>query len=681
LRGFAHGSEEAMPRCHSETACDVNSLMDLESLYTKDVIALWMRYAEGADRYCLDSNDLFLAISSIDLLQQLVYETVAMSFVTEFLARSHLEWVSWRKNFFGHVVAIEPEMKLKEFLHDAKKSMQHVSVANGRDLKLMHMAERIYNEASKCKCIKCYRCKYCGENDCFCRKGCCQDYLPTVCRKGQALLQTDFEEWSMSKVAWPTPEFDLLLLISSVGLCEGLNQNAGTSYMYHSKYKVGLHVEMQRFWIAAPSIIAKMPTLAGRVNMHEASTAVAHVVCLCPECPFGRPCARSELGEGHPFFVGRCPMCVNKPEPCRDRCERCCHARERCRSCEKRRSKKPTGCPSNGELRGLVGKGCSGIQCRCPVHVECHCMKCKLMSQMTELMRPCRGIRVLAMDKYDPPSDVSSENHCSEPESIAALDKLTRTLQWLVKEAKRLHVICPQHGKWIISSAELDSCFECRVVKQRKESWLLFKDGKNACMHTAAASLCPVCVREVYGISSVHKNAKMLCVHCRDVVHVLVHEVLGGRIIADIELDSSASVYVPAPEPHTNKLTPEERSLKDQECIEEYLQYDSSTGSCKLPVTDDTKTGLARFRRNFSRTSCLVSGPDLLERGVDTQTGLVMRSENASLYKMEKGTQVITRGMDKLMVLGAACIEAAQRATLVSLSSVTPNVLKRKFNE
>jgi hypothetical protein len=309
------------------------------------------------------------------------------------------------------------------------------------------------------------------------------------------------------------------------------------------------------------------------------------------------------------------------------------------------------------------------------------------------------------MDQLDPPSDVASVEHNTETETAPAIRQLASTVRWMVKEAKRHQHLCRKHSEWKpwnLASAEKTECARCLVVKLRTESWMVLRGVKNAAMHTAAASLCPVCVREVYGISAVHKHNKSQCPDCTDTVAALVRWVVGDRVMADIEADPTARCEAQATEASALGPTVCERKETDERCRDEYLHFSYQScalapeGIRKVPVTCQEQHGLAQYQRSHTQLGCqpsadggVVEGAyDLRMPGLDLATGRVMRSEASYCYKMEKGSEVITMGMHKLEGLGVACMQAAQNATRVSVTAATPrrllhavipHVLKRKF--
>jgi hypothetical protein len=259
-------------------ACDVPALLDVERRYCKDVVEMWMHYAKTASRYALGDEDVYVAVAVIDLLHQLVYETVAVSFVAELLGRSELGWRSERVDFMGTPFGVEAELTRKEFLQRAEAHLLPLSAPNGRPLRLMLMAERAFELASQCGCVRCYRCPHCNSNVCVCLRGLSDEELYPRCRAGGALQQSVFELWRRERAAWPTPDFDMMLLMGAVSLSEGINQNAGSEYLVSHTYKVRMHTEMKGFWLAAPTLLAKMPALGGHAIMHTWSTGMRHVM-------------------------------------------------------------------------------------------------------------------------------------------------------------------------------------------------------------------------------------------------------------------------------------------------------------------------------------------------------------------------------------------------------------------
>jgi len=215
-------------------------------------------------------------------------------------------------------------------------------------------------------------------------------------------------------------------------------------------------------------------------------------------------------------------------------------------------------------------------------------------------------------------------------------------------------------------------------------------------MHTAAASLCPVCVREVYGISSARKHAVAACSLCLDPVSALVLG-LRGRLIADLKRDPLARCTAPMTEPSACLPSHSERAESDARRDVAYLSHAGSL----MPVTDRQQHGLVRYQRASTFQYCrpsdhgqVVRGPSMYDArvpGLDQSTGLVMRSEPARQYKMSRDTAVLTASMARLCGRGRdetdRLVKAATNGAQVAREAdrlgewLTPNFQKRKARQ
>jgi len=269
------------------------TLFATERRYSADAATIWHSFARQADRYSLEDDDLFLAVATVDLMQQIVSELLAVSLVGAVAATAAPDgfWVRERASFNNSTVAVAPALRRDEFIERVVALLARHDVPErspaGRDMRWRHAAGRAFDDAARCACRACYRCCYCMANDCMCWRG---DSLEDVddaqprCRAGAEpeLRRDAFMQWQMrSDVAWPTPTLDVLVLMAAVVVCEAVNGNAGTGYVgsgIGGNYRLYMHRSLPAFWAQLSGIL-----LPGRtpIEMHAYNAVEQHVVCRC----------------------------------------------------------------------------------------------------------------------------------------------------------------------------------------------------------------------------------------------------------------------------------------------------------------------------------------------------------------------------------------------------------------
>lgn len=679
---------------------DTAMLLEAELRYGRSVVALWHAYVLRADRYSLDGDDFYLAVAAVDMLQQLTSELLAVSFVAAVIVDGGLQWINKRRGFSGDTVEVPPALRRGEFLEGVRTLLVRRSVCTvsdvGRDMRFAAAAQRIWDRASCCDCERCYRCPGCMCNECVCGRGeHIHDLAPvSVCRAAATepeLRKCDFETWqTRTDVAWPTPAFDMVQLMAVVTVCDGLNMNSGTGYLEgdRSLYELHIHNSLKVFWEEVPGLL--LPH-AIPLEMREYNLLQPHVPCRCPGCPGGRPCERAEYGidehgEMHPFRLGRCAACAHSRHLCNDRCGNCQKNTERCKLCENRRRSKPIGCPTSGENAKYSGPGCTGVECRCRVHVECCCMKCVLGSTVAALLTPSRGLRIIAIDRLDPPENVAAHAcclscacpgrcECVALETDATLTRLCTLVHSIVAEARSHEVQCAAHAQqppWRASEANRAACGcasgSCLELKPRKHSWSMEVNGVVRLQWCAAVELCAHCTSAVYGISKQSKTARMACTSCHTAFEALM-ALLSQGMLADLECFEPRHASVDAPVFPSPTFSVTERCEIDRVCWELYLHHDVLRGTTRLPVTSDG-IGLLAYRRADTTSSCRptshgVPRPgayDQLVRGRDERTGRGIIFLNAQTFVMEDGPNVLTFAVATRKGLSKVVLDAAQSA-------------------
>jgi len=274
------------------------ALFAAEERYSADAVILWHVFVRQLDRYSLDNDDLFLAVATVDLMQQIVSELLAVSLVGAVAAAATLDssddfWVNDRTAFNGRVIVVAPSLQRAEFVERVtellvRRGMPGRSPA-GRDLRLQNAAGRAFDEAARCACRECYRCPYCMANDCCCWRGDCiedvDDAQPYCTARAEPQLRRDaFMRWQCrSDVLWPAPTLDVVLLMAAVSVCEAVNGNAGTGYMGSgiTNYRVFMHNSLPAFWAVLPRTVLANGT---PLETHAFNAVEKHVVCWCVLC-------------------------------------------------------------------------------------------------------------------------------------------------------------------------------------------------------------------------------------------------------------------------------------------------------------------------------------------------------------------------------------------------------------
>lgn len=697
--GYVTFKNLASPSMSTRMQLGTGMLLEAEQRYGKEVVGLWRAYVRSADRYSLEGDDLYLAVAAVDLLQQITSELLAVSFVAAVVADSDMAWIDERRNFCGDAVRVPPALRRAEFVGRVGALLTGRGISGvsdvGRDMRFEQAAERVWERASRCACARCYRCPGCLCVDCVCGRG--EDHYDlepeSACRGGAVepeLRLCDFEAWqTRTDVAWPAPAFDLVQLMAVVAVCDGLNMNSGTGYLEGERmlYELHMHNSLKVFWEEVPALGIVIP-----LEMRAYNVLQPHEPCKCPGCPGGRPCERAEYwqdeqGETHPFRLGRCVACAGSRHLCDDRCVVCRKTPGRCGSCEKRRRAKPAGCPSSGEGAQYSGPGCTGVQCRCRGHVECWCIKCVLGSTVAALLVPSRGLRIMAIDRLDPPENVSAAAcclvcacpggcECSGLATDAALARLSSLVHGLVAEARRAEVLCAEHAgqmPWRAAGAKSAACDgapgdHCLERKPRKHAWTVMVGGRMRMHKCAAVELCVHCTGRVYGLCKTSKAARTACAACRTGFDALV-AVLAEGMLADLERFEAESAPTVAGVEHPPATAEHERYERDRVCWEEYLHYDFLRHTTRLPVTSGG-AGLLAYQRADTRAGCrptLHGVPrrgvyDLLVRGRDERTGQGIAFLGAGGFLMEDGPNVLTVAVARIKGLSKVVLDAAQSA-------------------
>ena len=609
---------------------DVAQLLALEHSYNEDLVHLYLFFIQKTDRYSLSKDeDLYLCVSFTHFMQQLISQLLAVSFVGEVV----------KKALETGIAMPDDGLSRRDFVAGVGKLTEMMEGPPGRDLKLPRAAARAWDMAMSCS--------------------------PGGVKLGQA----QFERWVRgSDVAWPAPEVDVLDFFATVQISEAVNGNDETGYMRSNskEYPLRMQEHMVMFFGTMPGIVRGFRNNTP-MNMRGKEAALRHVVCGCPTCPTGNICERVEYEHGSAFRVGRCPLCVDKVSLCCDQCKKCQGKRERCSSCESRRRLKPRGCPSNGEILGYGGAGCTGQECRCPTHQECRCIKCMLGVKVGELLSPQRGLKLMRIDAADMPADVVGPEHCVGLDTAALLLREGSAMRALVREAKEAEVLCDKHREtW--RPACVPECSSCLLKRPRPESWRVLISGEDMEMPSCAVSLCNQCSLKVYGILKVMKRARMDCALCRSAMDVLV------ALLARMDLERYVSMHVateaasvdrtvvPLPEP--------EAVLVNKRCTDEYLEH--TVGAAKLKVRRTCAKGdtLASLKRcdtsKFccpSRSGVPVAGSyDKNERGIEQSSGVPMQFMPSSKYVMGEEGVVLTTLLATEAGLDQRYIDAAKQA-------------------
>lgn len=335
----------------------------------------------------------------------------------------------------------------------------------------------------------------------------------------------------------------------------------------------------------------------------------------------------------------------------------------RCAACERRRRLKPPGCPSNGERKLYAGAGCTGMKCACSQHVECVCQKCLLARRVADLLSPVRGLRVLAIDRLDPPATLAAAAHCapcvctlSQPGAVCAAPTCDNgahaatasLVRGLVTRALAASAECVAHAAapWRDGQDECASAAagapRCTKAMVRADSWTVRVLGGTKSQISAASTLCGPCTRQVYGICKTRKLARLACIACCCPMDALLYGGLAGQLLADRLVAPPPPSCAPRPAPSLpfRAATPAERVLRDEVCRDAYLD-----GRAEAVLSGGSACGVY----------------DALRRGRDVRTGAVLRYEPTHV-EMHAGSDVLTPTAAAVLGLSAASIDAAHSA-------------------
>lgn len=278
--------EETLSVSTGAALCE--TLFAAEKRYAGAAAEVWKTFAHLTDRYSMEGDDLLLAVATIDLMQQIVSELLAVSLVGALVAAAPPDgfWVHERASFTGTTVAVAPALRREEFVECVSALLSRRGVPDcspvGRDLRWRNAALRVFDEAARCACRTCYRCPYCTANDCGCWHG---DSLEDVedaqphCRGGAELeLRLDaFLRWQgRPDVAWPSPSLDVVVLVAAISVSEAVNGNAGSAYMGSgvTSYRLEMHTSLPTLWAR---LSASDPIV--QLEMKAYNARQQHIVC------------------------------------------------------------------------------------------------------------------------------------------------------------------------------------------------------------------------------------------------------------------------------------------------------------------------------------------------------------------------------------------------------------------
>ena len=620
---------------------DSMQLLQQEEKYNKDLTQLYWVYICHTDSFSLTNYDDFLmAIASMHLMQQILSEQLAVSYVGH-VAQQSLDGAN---NF------PVDGLTRAEFVKWVGTLTQGMSAPPGRDFKLPQAAARAWDLAT----------------------------MPDACCL--KLSREVFESWVVgSHVAWPTPRFDVLDFFAAMEVCEAVNGNESTGYMRWDSKKYPLRTHERMFWFVRmlPRIVNDFPNKTP-MNMRQNDIRVSHVVCGCPSCPSGNECDRAECDKNNPHYAGRCPLCIGRELPCDDRCHICTHAAFRCVACEKRRRSKPRGCPSNGERQGYDGFGCSDRPCQCLPHTKCICMKCQLGVKVAELLMPRRELHVMRIDAADISPNPFSDGPRLELDTVDFFLQEGSAMRALVKEAKGKEKLCEEHlniNPWTLPEEEI--CTKCLVKKSRPESWKCLVDRRSVEIHSCALPLCISCTSEVYGISKKTKHTLVECTKCSSAMMALVNK------LASIRIDQFVSLHVATEAPFidytTMPLSVDELEQVKNNCLNEYLTPKDPNHKVKLSKTCVNEDTLASFKRaDTSKTTGVDKNGKQVAGSYDTHTrGKELSFKTKMQYvkppQMATGDVVMTAESVREEKLGVEFEMAANHAAALFLSDALMN--------
>ena len=627
---------------------DSMQLLQQEEKYNKDLTQLYWVYICHTDSFSLTNYDDFLmAIASMHLMQQILSEQLAVSYVGH-VAQQSLDGAN---NF------PVDGLTRAEFVKWVGTLTQGMSAPPGRDFKLPQAAARAWDLAT----------------------------MPDACCL--KLRRAVFESWVVGiDVAWPTPMFDVLDFFAAMEVCEAVNGNESTGYMRCDSKKYPLRTHERMFWFVRmlPNIV-KGFTNKTPMNMRQNDIRVSHVVCGCPSCPSGNECDRAECDKNNPHYAGRCPLCIGREKPCDDRCHICTHAALRCFACEKRRRSKPRGCPSNGERLGYDGFGCSDRPCQCLPHTKCICMKCQLGVKVAELLMPRRKLHVMRIDVADMSTEFG-DVHCVGLDTEAFFLQEGSAMRALVKEAKGKEKLCEEHlniNPWRLPEEEI--CTKCLVKKSRPESWKCLVGGRSMQIDSCAVPLCIYCTSEVYGVSKKTKHTLVECTKCSSAMMALVNK------LASIRIDQFVSLHVATEAPFidytTMPLSVDELEQVKNNCLNEYLTPKDPNHKVKLSKTCVNEDTLASFKRaDTSKTTGVDKNGKQVAGSYDTNTrGKELSFKTKMQYvkppQMATGDVVMTAESVREEKLGVEFEMAANHAAALFLSDALMNQAKTpRFN-
>ena len=192
-----------------------------------------------------------------------------------------------------------------------------------------------------------------------------------------------------------------------------------------------------------------------------------------------------------------------------------------------------------------------------------------LAQRVAELLSPARGLRVLAIDRLDPPATLAVAAHCvscacagagcaspicATGDVQAGAARTAGFVRAVVGQALSGAFVCPTHEcrLWPESGAgclrELAGDAVCTTLKVRADSWTVSVGRGTKSQMTPASTLCVHCAQRVYGVQKTKKLAQIACFKCRGPVEALLYSELAGPLIAD-RLAVSSPPFLACPEP------------------------------------------------------------------------------------------------------------------------------------
>ena len=297
-----------------------------------------------------------------------------------------------------------------------------------------------------------------------------------------------------------------------------------------------------------------------------------------------------------------------------------------------------------------------------------------LAQRIAELLSPARGLRVLAIDRLDPPATLAVAANCAlcvcagagcaSPTCVsgAVHADAVRTagfVRALVAQALAAAVVCPAHdrGPWPEPGAgclrELADDALCTKLMMRGDSWTVSVGRGTKRQLSAASTLCAHCVQRVYGIQKTKKLAQIACFECRGPVQALLYSGLAGPLIAD-RLAASSPPFLVCPE---LSLSSPPSLACPEPSLSANAEHSCSDSRLTRPVPVPVPVPVPASAPDRLQTGCY----DKLSRGQDARTGAVLRYSQGD-REMHDGGRVLTPRSAVTLGLPASSIEAARCA-------------------